>query len=242
MKGETDLSDEMSLPWLQSGDRLFIEGDDWYHNALLHFLVDKADELDLYIAGYKEGGDRLVRSIMEDRTHQDVLVYPTVFLYRQYLELNLKRLIREGNQLLENPSRWGEVGFPTDRQSHNLSRLWNEECIALVQTMGAEYEDMQISAQDLTAIGDLLEQFVEQDPYSYGFRYPTDSRNRPSFPDLHVINVRNLAEIMAKLAVFFDGAATAISVHWDFKREMRRYLDQEMGHGESHEEETSDFN
>lgn len=47
MKGEADMSDEMTVPWLQEGDQLFIEGDDWYHNALLHFLADNADELGL---------------------------------------------------------------------------------------------------------------------------------------------------------------------------------------------------
>jgi hypothetical protein len=184
--------------------------------------------------GYKEGGDRLVRTSMEDRAHQDALVYPTVFLYRQYLELSLKQLIREGNRLLETPFKWGPVGFPTNRWSHNLLEFWDRACIVLLQEISAEYEDLKISDQDLAIVRDLLAQFVEQDPGSYAFRYPTDQKNAPSFPDLHVINVRNLAEVMAKIAVFFDGAATAIAVYLDLKQEMRHY-------GETYGEQTGDF-
>lgn len=228
------MSSEMSVPWPQEGDQLFIEGDDWYHNAIVHFLADKAGELDLYILGYKEGGDRLVQSSMESRAHQDALVYPTVFLYRQYLELSLKQLIREGNRLLETPFKWGLVGFPTEPWSHNLLELWDRACIDLLQEISADYEDLQISDQDLAIVRDLLAQFVEQDPGSYAFRYPTDKMNAPSFPDLHVINVRNLAEVMAKISVFFDGAATALSVHLDLKREMRHY-------GATDGEQTGDF-
>jgi hypothetical protein len=49
----------------------------------------------------------------------------------------------------------------------------------------------------------------------------------PSFPDLYVINVRNLAEVMEKLAVFFDGATMAIPAHWDLRQEFRHYLEAE---------------
>lgn len=235
------MSDEMSVPWLQEGDQLFIEGDDWYHNALLHIFsrgegeanVEQADasELAVYIAGYKEAGDRLVQSVMEDRAHQDTLVYPTVLLYRQYLELSLKQLIREGNQLLRTPFKWGPVGFP---RGHNLLILWDKACIEIFRDMGTKYESLYIPDHDLAMVRNLLAQFVEQDPDSYAFRYPTDMNNEPSFPGLHVINVRNLAELMEKLSNFFDGAATAISVHWDLEQEVSRY-------GEIYGGESSDF-
>src|SRR5450755_373784 len=141
--------DEISMPWPQDGDNLFIAGEDWYHNACLHFLPDS---LDLYITGYKEAGDRLVTSSMEDRSHQDALVFPIVFLYRQYLELSLKRLIREGIWLLGIPSS-GEVGYPTG--SHNLLELW-KECKGILEQMGTKYAELKIADQDLKTIEALL--------------------------------------------------------------------------------------
>ncbi len=213
--------DEISMPWPQDGDNLFIAGEDWYHNACLHFLPDS---LDLYIMGYKEAGDRLVTSSMEDRSHQDALVFPIVFLYRQYLELSLKRLIREGNWLLGIPSKWGEVGYPTDGKSHNLLVLW-KECKKVLELVGTNYAELKIADQDLKTIEDLLTQFSQQDPGSDASRFPTDKKNNPSLPNLRTINVRNLATVMAKIASFFDAIATAVSVYLDWKREMRQYED-----------------
>lgn len=209
---------ELQTPWPQDGDNLFIEGEDWYLNSCLHFL---SDDLGLFITGYKEAADRLVKSIMEDRNDQDSLVYPILFLYRHYLELSLKRLIREGNRLLDNPSPWGDIGFPTDARSHNLLSLW-DECKKILEQMGAKHADLKIPDQDLKAVSNLLAQFSQQDSISYAARYPTDKKNSPSFPNLDVINVRNLAEVMEKIAAFFDAENIAVSVHLDFKQEMRQ--------------------
>ncbi len=82
--------DENASPWPQKGDKLFVEGDDWYYVACLN---DKRDNLGLYIVGYKEAGDILVKNIIESRSHHDSLVFPIVFMYRHYLELRLKQLI-----------------------------------------------------------------------------------------------------------------------------------------------------
>ena len=107
--------DENKLPWPQNGDKLFIEGDDWYYVACLN---DRRDNLELYIVGYKEAGDVLVKHVMETQRHHDSLVFPIVFMYRHYLELRLKQLIRDGNLFLGNPST-----FP---KHHRIDTLWAE--------------------------------------------------------------------------------------------------------------------
>lgn len=57
-----------------------------------------------------------MRSLLEDNRHLDLVIFPTVFLYRQYLELRLKQLLIEGNRLLERP-------FALPKQ-HRLDTLW----------------------------------------------------------------------------------------------------------------------
>src|SRR5712691_2566119 len=126
--------DESSLPYPQKGDNLFVAGEDWYHNACLSFM---SDSFGLYIMGYKEAGDRLVLSAMEDRSHLDFLVYPIVFLYRQYLELSLKYLVREGNRLLDFESG-SKTGFPG---SHRFETLW-PECKAVLSKVGKKYPEL----------------------------------------------------------------------------------------------------
>ena len=46
-----------------------------------------------------------------------MLIYPIVFLYRQYLELRLKEIINEERKLLKK----SEYGYP---EHHKLDKLW----------------------------------------------------------------------------------------------------------------------
>jgi hypothetical protein len=212
--------DESSLPWPQKGDKLFMTGEDWYHNACLNFAPDS---FGLYIMGYKEAGDRLVLSVMEGHSHLDFLVYPIVFLYRQYLELNLKYLVREGNRLLDVTPK-SKTGFSG---GHDLSFLW-KECSAVLSQVGSHYPELQISNHDLKIVGQLLTDFSQVDPGSDAFRYPVDRDNIPSIPSLRTVNVRHLAEIMDKVASFLGSASDAISACSDLKREYVLDLQREV--------------
>lgn len=203
MPDEDILFTEDTIPFPQEGDQLFISGDDWYHNACLNVLHDN---LDLYVTGYKEAGDRLVKSTMEDRSHQDALVFPTVFLYRQYIELRLKQLIYKGNQLLDMHS-----SFP---KHHHIDKLW-QECKSILKLI-----DPQTTDQYFDALERCILEFANADPSSTAFRYHIDKKDHPSVPDLRYINVRNLAEVMARIDSFLDAVYMSISVSIDEKKEM----------------------
>ena len=69
-----------------------------------------------YIYGYKQAGDILVHYLKTAAMHKNLLVFPIVFLYRQCLELYLKRIIRDGNALLDD-----KPNFP---KKHDLKMLW----------------------------------------------------------------------------------------------------------------------
>ena len=201
-----------SLPLLQKGDKLFVEGTDWYHNACLNFTSER---FTLYIKGYKEAADKLVVSVMEDRSHLDFIVLPIIFLYRQFLELNLKYLVREGNRLLDVAPK-SKTGFSG---GHDLPFLW-KECKAVLVQIGAQYPELQISKDDLKVVGQLLTELSQLDPGSDSFRYPVDRDNNPSTPgNQTLINVRNLAEVMQKLAAFFDAATNAILAYLELKED-----------------------
>jgi hypothetical protein len=204
--------DENTPPWPQKDDKLFIEGDDWYYVACLN---DRRDNLGLYIVGYKEAGDVLVKHVMQTRRHHDSLVFPIVFMYRHYLELRLKQLIQDGNLFLGNPSI-----FP---KHHQIDRLWRE-CKAILKQVEPKMPD-----QDLEAIEERINEFSTTDPGSMAFRYPIDKDNNPSLPGLSHINVRNLAEVMEKLAAFLDSASIAISVYLDKKREIESAYQDSYG-------------
>lgn len=206
MTDETPNFADENFAWPEKGDLLFTSGDDWRYNACLNYMPD---DWELYVIGYKRAADALVEQIKETHRDQDVLVFPIVFLYRQYLELRLKRLIRLGNELLdENPD------FP---KKHELDKLWNV-CRPILAKL-----EPRVPQQDLEAIDEAITQFCAIDPTSEAFRYPITRKGDKAIPsDVRCINLRQLSEVMEKVANFFDSAATMISVYLDYKHDMER--------------------
>src|SRR5690348_9222326 len=113
----TLFNDEDVIPFPEVGDQLFTSERYSHYNAQINFTYND-DALYIYVLGYKEASDRLVRSVMEDSRHLDFVVFPIAFLYRQYLELSLKQLLRESSRLLDIPF--------TLPKHHRLETLWFE--------------------------------------------------------------------------------------------------------------------
>jgi len=191
-------------PWPEKGDQLFQSGDDWWHNACLNY---SSDDWELYIGGYKRAGDVLVDHIKETHTDQDFLVFPIVFVYRQYLELRLKKLISDCKRLFG-----GQPDFP---RVHDLSKLW-ADCRRLLGKL-----EPKVEQKDLEAVDEGIQQFCELDPSSQSFRYPINKKGDKSLPsDLRYINVRNLSDVMKKLSGFFEAGEMMVSVYLDYKHDM----------------------
>ena len=207
-----DFADKDSA-WPEKGDLLFTSGDDWWHNACLNYLDD---DWELYVIGYKKAADFLVEKIKETHQDQDILVFPIVFLYRQYLELSLKRLISLGNELLDKNS-----DFP---KKHELDKLWNI-CKPILTKI-----DPKVHRQDLEAIDELIVQFCSIDPTSEAFRYPiTKEGNKAISSDIRYINLRQLSDVIKKMASFFDSFDMMISVYLDYKHDMEREFQEDFG-------------
>ena len=201
-----DIGDKMvdnEFPWPRRGDQVFMDGGDEQHNACLGWF---SDEWTIYADGYKDAGDLLVEYIKEKQVKQNSLVYPIVFLYRQYIELRIKAIIREGNQLFNIPEE-----FP---KHHRIDELW-KQCRRIIEKVWTEGP-----SEDLEAVEECILQFSEKDPASMAFRYPTDKNDNPSLPDLSVINLINLAEVITRTGSLLDGVSCGISVELEHKIEM----------------------
>jgi hypothetical protein len=170
------------------------------------------DGWSLYADAYKRAGDLLVKHIKEKHKDQNLLIYPVVFLYRQYIELRLKGLIRDGNQLLDIPEEF--------QKHHRIDELW-KQCRRLLERV---YDG---PSDDLEAVEDCILQFSEEDSTSMAFRYPTDKNDNPSLPNLTVINLRNLAEVIARIGSLLDGASIGISEYLYKKQEIENERDAE---------------
>ena len=96
-----------------SRDGLFKLGSETSLNACVNW---RSPRWKLYATGYKTAADMLATNVVEHRSRQDTLVYPILFLYRQYVELALKEIIRSALVYLER-----DRAAP---KHHDLGQLW----------------------------------------------------------------------------------------------------------------------
>jgi hypothetical protein len=132
------------------------------YNACLNWTHDAHD---LYAMAYKEAGDRLVGYVLKNTIDLDVLVYPIVFLYRQYIELRLKEIIKEGRALIEDGHGYSK--------NHKIWDLW---CTAKKICIKAfENEDYP---PKFDYVEHVIKEFYQIDPESFAFRYPPQGMAR----------------------------------------------------------------
>lgn len=139
---------------------LFTSAEDFHNNACVNWCLDP---LELYTTAYKEAAEKLVKEVVSSHRHQDTLVYPIVFLYRQYIELRLKEIIRSGRKFLDEPG-----DFPT---THRIHELWSSAKIIIKKILENEEEK-----PDFEFVEHVLAEFSNYDPESFSFRYPTDKK------------------------------------------------------------------
>ena len=207
-----DFTASYETPWPKSGDLLIQSGEDWHMNACLNFADDHVEG---YATGYKLAAEILVERVDQTNRDQDRLVYPILFNYRHYVELRLKLIIRNACRLLDEE--------PRTPAGHKLDLLWTEARPLIERCYPNDPKS------DLDLAQDLILQFVAADPRSDGFRYSTDRSGNPNLKDITHINLRNVYEVVGRLAGMLDSIDLGIVCETDAKEswesEMRRYYD-----------------
>ncbi len=189
-----------------SGDK------DWKANACLNWSLDS---MGLYIEGYREAADKLVHDVVETGTNQDTLVFPIAFLYRQYIELQLKHIIRESRIVVGE-----KATFP---EHHKINDLWNTANALMTQIIKDHDQSISdyITKSDVTTIKTIITEFVKVDPDSLAFRYPNDKKGNKNLGGIEYINLRKLHDQMEVLKEKLDKYYLCISLLRDFQDEMR---------------------
>ena len=190
---------------------LFTPASDWWNNAALNW---SDDSLEYYILGYKEAADILVLKVDELGQSQDILVFPVCFLYRHYLELRLKEIIREGSFLLDK----GYI-FP---KHHKLSRLWPDTKRIVSEIWPDDKSSSKYAVRinlRLDAVEHAIAEYSKLDDGSYAFRYPIDTKDNDVLVGVKSINLRHLAEFMNDVAETLDNISDAIAICHDHQQE-----------------------
>jgi len=187
---------ERSFP--QKGDTLFQGGLDINLNADISYWNK---DLSGYAKGYKDAADVIVNGVIEgNRSYTfrvPYLVFPVVFLYRQYIELRLKEAILLGIRI-----NYEQHGLP---KHHRIDEIWKHARPYM--------EEVSLSPHDdLDALEACIQEFCLLDPDGMAFRYPADKEGKPHLPEWTVINLKHLGETMEKIGNLLDGATEVMFI------------------------------
>lgn len=213
--GTNDASDEAEwynarVPEPTTEGQLLGSSDDWHRNAYLY-----AGSWDAYAESYKRAADQLVDDVVNGRAIRaevDFLALPTIFLYRQYLELRLKELAQAGSQYCEVPT--------PNIITHNLITLWRSVRPLLENVFGhSDHYDI---------IEGRLQEFNAVDPGSDAFRYPENRSGQPSLAANENVDLGQMRDIIAGISSILDGASIGLYENQGAKSEMYSEMFAEM--------------
>lgn len=186
--------DVSKFPWPDGKKRLFEHGGNNPDTAFIH-PVDRTWEN--YARGYQAAYERLFETWDTHWLKTDPIIYPLAFLCRQYLELSIKDLIQQSQNLLQLPEDWPKV--------HKIDVLWN----ALRPLVRKIWENDP--EETLDHVEALILEFASLDKYSMTFRYPTDRDENLHLPEFKSLDVAALQAAMKQLSAFFEGLSCGTS-------------------------------
>lgn len=217
-----------SRPLLLKHEPLF-KWEDKDDNVLIHKY--EIYQWDLYAIGYKYAADLAVDQAAKEHSidfakyHNiyrtvDVLVWPAIFLYRQYLELRLKAIIIRGTML----KSCEEGKFPDERDMdlktiHTFRDFW-PSCKSVIKNLhpDADQEDLK----ELETMEKYIYEFSKLDEGSYTFRYPVNKKKRPWDYEKYQFSLNNLKAIMDKIYSYLEDQNNSLDGAIDFEKECLR--------------------
>lgn len=168
----------------------------------------------VYADGYKRAAEVLIESSKNLNIYEiNTIIFPILFLYRQYVELSLKEVIAYGQYL-------DSKGSMPDKE-HDLKKLW----LSARNYIVTYYQ----SFDQLSRIERLIYELHDLDPTSQGARYPfvkhRDKARKTSvasFSDAPLfLSLDALNNHIRELAVLLSDVTGYLSICQDLEAEAR---------------------
>jgi hypothetical protein len=203
---------DSSFEYPNSKDKLFVDSSYlWSLNA----CIDKFNGINAYATGYLDAAKLLARIVIYSRSKMDTLVYPIIYLYRHYLEIKLKDLIRQGANITDSLI---DEKLEQALGEHNLMVLWNrfKPFFEAISGHNDSFNDVKKGMESY------INQIHSIDPASFTFRY-----DRPKNSTVHNldkierINLFHFCQNMEKLTGLIEGIDCEFHAALDWINEMR---------------------
>lgn len=195
-----------------SKDKLFTDVREyWQYNA----CVDKLNGIQPYAAGYLDAAKLLSRIIIYSQRGMDTMLYPLAYLYRHYIEITLKDLIRRGVYITDSSI---DKKLESTLVDHNLMKLWNAFLPLFDEILGDNDSQNEIKK----GIESYINQIHAIDPTSMTFRYNTGKAS----VDHHLngverINILHFSDNMEKLTSILEGIDMEFDAITEYVNDMK---------------------
>lgn len=205
---------DVNIPWPQKNRYLFIGDGPPEHFSRIGW-GGASHQYVLYMEGYKSTADALIDHLLTLKNvgRLDTFIFPILFLYRQFIELELKWVFL----VYGDVDRSEKIEF-IRRANHNLMQLWRKTKPVLLEDAIPEEE------QEVDIVEDYIKQFHKLDESSFSFRYPITKNLDQILNAEQRINLPNLRQRMDELYHFFSGADGKLSSIRDYRRNMEKYF------------------
>ena len=191
-KKEQDLSMLSLFPPL-----LFIEDNSYYDTSVVGYSYNRHSFYP-YIKAYEEIGILLEQVSLKDRCYD--LFLPMCYLYRNCVELSLKRLLLESSHIEH------ETAMRIYRKKkHSILGLWNTLYDEIDQPQSIPKGDKL-----LIYVSNYIDEFHQLDPKSDLFRYPMKKDMTFYFSKKKIYNPRNISSCFQELIRFLEALSTKV--------------------------------
>jgi len=148
-----------------------------------------------------------LHSILSDDNYDslDILVMPTLFVYRHYIELAIKAADRSIADLL------GEETTAGKDRDHTVLERWNRVFERISKLPGGESKRFSEADQ-------FIAELEMHDPRSFAFRYPESNKGEPHVQNLPWVNYARLAAAISRVKEAINYIEGAISYAHDCSR------------------------
>ena len=187
--------------------QLIIEGGHYYQQSVVGYKYSR-NSFYPYFSSYSEVGNFLKDKIITQRKSN--LFMPMCYLYRNAVELGLKRVIVEDSHI-DN----AKAIKVTQKKKHSILGLWN--------SIADEIKEYANAPDDDTTLEDTqqyIQTFHDFDQSSDLFRYPCNKNMKPYFLSARKFDIENVASCFEELCNFLDAVDSMLSEIKDYEAEM----------------------
>lgn len=199
-------------PWPHLSDEPFREAPEYAENVQIDALPIYGGVGRAYVQGYKDAADKLVETVVATETNRDIFLIPIVYLYRHYLELQLKTMLREARD-----AGVSALSGMTDKQlstepGHNLDVLRESVRQFIEELWPDELRD------DLSKVARIVQRFHEFDKTGQRFRYAFDKTGQHFIyaGDLthmpRLIDLKHLKSVMDSVDIYLCASMERLHV------------------------------